>query len=481
MARKYDPEALAKALGQYPELEQAIGQLPQLSAISKEDMSWNVSRLAHFHGERSVWHVHRAAGFGSSDMGAIMRTFNPKYKNTTGFGCGYKILEQKLFKRLPDFSNEHMERGTKLESLAAAVFKTKFNAVTDEAAMQRVAQAKPPETLEWLRANPDDIVLIGGKRYLVDYKVPNTVTDEVEFDYEAQLHHLTAVAQAAGVKIDGMLLGKLDLAPEFAQSLVARYEEMPQDMKQKLVQSVVDMDMPGHRMLAVPVAYNQELMSDMLVTGGQVWGECVMMGKVPYPTQQAQELFDPQTIQYVESNLIKYASAKRIVADLDMIADGIGRDLSEFCKLKNINPDKVDWAVKVASLRQKKLDSKTMIATAQQYGAGEADISTEKYSEQLLLAEIQRLGGDPDAQGLKEPVLDAKKAEYFLAEIGVDTLSDEVALRVSHSKKNKEFIDGLTGELNEVIFDAVNTIATPDELPNKPTKKAASKGGPTMG
>lgn len=480
MARKYDPDALAASFARVPGLAEAASRLPQLSVISQEALSWHITGLERFHGEQAVWHLERAAGFGSSDIGAILRTFNSRYSHEVGFNDGYKVIEQKQCKRLPDYQNEHMERGTVLEDLAARVFKAKTGVVTDQAALDLLAQTKPMPSHPWLKGNPDDIVMAGSMRILADYKVPNSIeylenpSDGVEFDYKCQVHHLSASAKAAGIPIHNMMVVKLDLAPEVARSLVDRYPSMEEQQKQQLVDSIVKLDIPGFGLQICPVPHDQQLMNDILNTGNAIWDQYVLTGQVPNAKEKATHVLTDEELDALIQRQHAYGMAKSMVSDLNKLADAAGKEISEILKLKQINPETIDWPSNLVSIRQKKLDSKTLVQMAQQYGASDDDISTEKYSEKLLLDEIERLGGDTDSPALKEMVTDPAKAEYFLAEIGVETMSDEVALRVSSAKKNKAYLEELTRGAHETFQASLS------ELPVTQQEKKSPKG-PSMG
>lgn len=484
MARQVDPDKLAAAFARVPGLADAASNLPQLSVIPKETLSWHITGLERFHSEEAVWHLERAAGFGSSDIGAILRTFNASYAHEVGFNDGYKVLEQKLCLRLPDYQNIHMERGTVLEDLAARVFKAKTGAVTDQAALDHLSAARPAPAHPWLRGNPDDIILSGSTRVLVDYKVPNTIiphedpTEGVEFDYRCQVHHLSAAARAAGIPIQGMMIAKLDLAPQVAQSLVARYPDMDEQDRDSLAQSIVSLDMPGFGMRLCPVPHDEQLMTDILNTGNAIWSQYVMTGQIPNPKQDATHVLTEDELNTLIKHQHAYGMAKSMVSDLNRLANEAGKEISELLKIKQINPETIDWPSNLVSIRQKKLDNKTLVQLAQEYGASDESISTEKYSEELLLAEIERLGGDRDSANLKEMVVDPAKAEYFLAEIGVETMSDEVALRVSSAKKNKELLGKLT---SEALAAFESSLSITPEVPAPAPKTSKATRGPSMG
>jgi len=201
------------------EMREILASLPQAAMIEQADAERWMASIMRYHAKRAVWHAKRLHGIGGSEMGAVIRGMNNL--NEAGFSTFNRIVEQKLMKRLPEFETVHMKRGTVLEDLARRAFLYRYMAQQDLSALQAVAGSKGRPGYEWLVGNPDDFVLINGKRFLTDYKVPSSFDEEIAFDYRVQLHHYGLQAQMAQVKIDGMILAKLDIAAELAASLVS--------------------------------------------------------------------------------------------------------------------------------------------------------------------------------------------------------------------------------------------------------------------
>lgn len=150
-------------------------------------------------------------------MGALVSFY--RGESSSGFNTIKEVVEGKLMQRLPSFETFHMRRGNALEDLARKVFLKKSFGSVDLAAMNALSIANKLPGYEFMVGNPDDIVIINGKRFVVDYKVPNTFSDTIEFDYEVQLHHYATLAKIAGVRIDGLILAKLDIPPQLAEHL----------------------------------------------------------------------------------------------------------------------------------------------------------------------------------------------------------------------------------------------------------------------
>lgn len=475
--KTYDEQALVRILAEHPGVAEALSSLPQAGVITKENFSYHLTGLERFHLDRLQWHVNRAGGLGSSDMGAILRGFHPDYSGETGFGDAFKVIEHKLFMRLPDFETEHTKRGVTLEDLARAVLHQRFSAQTDTAALDAVRNGKSPESMPWLRGEPDDIVIIGGKRWLLDYKVPNVATNEIEFDYKVQMHHLKLLTDHHGVQIEGMLLVKLDLAPEVAQTLVRDFPTMDQQARQQLVHSLATLNLPGHGVRVLPVTLDTKLMNDIALTGQQVWNDYVMTGNVPKPKIDAIQVLSQQDVDKITHLANVYAMAKYTANDLDKKATEARIEMAKILKAGNVNAEMIEWPTDVISIKQKKL-GKELIEEARLYGAQDSQIGKEKYSEQALLDEIRRLGGDPESPALKEIVPDAATAAQFLENMGVSTVdTDDVAVRLLTNKRAKTFLDAST----KGVIDAFEQVAGGMDSAVEPQAVAESAASPAPG
>lgn len=491
-------------LAKNPPLAEELGRLPHKDLLKVDDIARHVVSLDRFHGERAAWHMRRAAGFGSSDIGSILRTFNPTYANETGFGDGFKVIAQKLLQRLPDFENEHMRRGTLLEDLVRRTYRARYGLQTDEAALKTFAQTPPSREAPWLRGQPDDIVMIGNKRFLIDYKVPNQPSNEVEFDYKAQLHHLLAHCENAGIQIDGVMLVKLNLPPVEAQQLVNNSHMSPELLQMKaemLAQqdsnnikhnmALAEQFHPGDRaaqaewlksqpvglLQLVKVERDEQLMRDMLATGTQVWNQTVMQGVMPKPKLNAFAEMSEETLASFNNPLMAYAKHKQMESFHKRRAAEAKDDFVGRVQAAAIDAEAYDWPRKLVSVRSKQLGKEEAVALAVEHGALPDEISKPVPSVDAMKAKIAELGGDPEAPELAELTPDGALAADWLKEHGISTAdpTGDLVLRVSASKANKQFLEEQTAGAISAAEHELND-ATQDEA--KPTVRTSH--GPSM-
>jgi hypothetical protein len=174
---------------------------------------------------RILWHIRRLSGLGGSDIGTI--TQETQGIKGSIFTTSRKIIASKLMLRVPERSSVAMMVGTALEPQIREAFHQemeKYDCHTDQKAYDALQELFRPENAAkrkhpWLIGNPDDIVLLKGRRYVVDYKVTmqqehspeamaEAATLEVFSDYPYQLNHYTAAVRETGHAVDGMLLAK---------------------------------------------------------------------------------------------------------------------------------------------------------------------------------------------------------------------------------------------------------------------------------
>jgi len=425
------------------ELARVFSSLPQRDVVAQDDAARWLENILKWHKNRAAWHANRLRGIGGSEMGAVVRGMLGL--NETGFLTYEQVAEHKLLKRLPEFETWHMKRGTVLERLAQLSFAYRFGATSDTDAVAQIEQGTSVEGLEWLVGNPDDVVFMSGGRYLVDYKVPNVVDDSVAFDYEVQLNHYRLNAELKGVKFDGMLLVKLDLAPELAKSLVDNIEDMSEDELHDFAQTIAKVDMAGMRVLPVMVAPNPTLRQQILECGSQFWNDYVLQGVVP---SQRKELLPVSEVaaEQIAKYQKQYAIAKAGINQLNLIAMEAENAIAEL--LEGVDFKDAKFPETVVAVREKPLDQKRLVDEALLRGASEEELASDKkkYSVDALLDEIKRLGGDVENDNLYERSLDAKKAEAFLKERNVpldEFRPSGVSLRVSTRKADKEAMEAL--------------------------------------
>lgn len=430
-----------------------LDSLPQSAILKASDIERWQAWMKRNEPDRLQWHVARLRGFGGSDSGAVVRGLTER--SGSGFSSLDKVIEQKLLRRMPLKADENMRRGTVLEELARLATQYRYGAAIDAGASSAMRQATPRKGYEWLVGNEDDFLLIGGRRFVADYKVPSSYSDHVDFDYECQLHHYNLKARMAGIKTDGLLLVKLDLAAELGNSLANKFPSMSEAEKHNLAKLIATTDVPGMRVVALGVEHSRALDVDILDACSYAWTEYVLKGVVPAADpRRLHHLNEAQTVELANLQQ-QYALAKSGISYLDSIVKQAETGLKEI--LAGVDVTKEKLAINLINIKPKNHDKALLISEAKALGALPEDLQPDKpsYSVQALVDEIKRLNGDVEAQHLFEQKEDAAKAKSYLESLGtvdMDSLRGE-GLSISLSRKEKDMKQyaGMSEEAGTVI------------------------------
>ena len=418
-------------------MQSFVENLPQFSVIKPDDaLRWAYS-VDRYHGKRAAWHAKRLGGIGGSEMGAIVSHY--RGRRHEGFQSIAHVVEGKLMKRIPAFESFHMRRGNELEPLALQAYLFKTGATVDHAAMAAIQTAKKPPGYEFMMGNPDLVAIVDGRRVVVDLKVPSAFSDEIEFDYEVQLHHYATLANLAGYRIHGLVLAKLDLPADMAEHLTKNIAKMDSSRVTELARSLVTMDVPGCRIVPLQVEFKRSLQAELLAAGKRCWNEFVLQGVVPNagPTEKL-ELDDSKEAdlkRYQQQYLMAKAGVKHLTVaakEAQVAIDALLCDRSIQGK---------EMPISAVTVKPPALDNAKVVAEALARGATskEIGVDTPSYSLSALLEEIQRLGGKINQPHLYEDSFDPKKAESFLRASKVDLEAfRKPGLTVELSKKGAD-------------------------------------------
>lgn len=419
--KKGGPAALFQASSckvSYYYMRQILEALPQLPVINQADANRWVEGITRYHAPRAAWHAKRLHGIGGSEMGALVSFY--RGESSTGFSDAKEIVEGKLMKRLPQFETFHMRRGNALEDLARQAYLKSSSGVVDHQATAALRAAKSIPGYEFMVGNPDEIVLVNGKRYVVDYKVPNTFSDAVEFDYEVQLHHYATLAKLAGVRIDGLVLAKLDIPPQMSEYLTKNINGFEPHQVAQLVDSIVNVNLPGCRIVPITVDLQRPLQAELLAAGRDCWNDYVLKGEIPQLRSKQELDLEGKVKLDLARYQQQYLMAKSGISYLESVVKGSQAGMTKI--LEGVNYDGKQFPLDAVRVSPNKLDSDRVVSEALLRGASEGDLrsSTRSYTVATLLKEIQTLGGDIDAEHLYDLPMDDKKAQAYLKDIGVD-------------------------------------------------------------
>lgn len=239
----------------------ALRALPQAPHLNAKSVARWLEDVAAREPERLEWHVRRLRGFGGSEIGVFIGEANGV---NNFFKSSEDIIREKLMMMSPSQPTPDTLRGVHMESLIAQEFLSSYGATRDHEGLEVLAKAEPDARHPWLIGNPDDLVLIGGGRYLVDYKCPNS-NNIAKFrllgaplDYVCQLHHYRLIAARNGIQIDGLILAPFNT--------------------------------DKWRVEAQHVDYLPELDTEIIRVGDHFWNEYVLRGIVPEIEREETEI-----------------------------------------------------------------------------------------------------------------------------------------------------------------------------------------------
>lgn len=427
--------------------------LPQAKYINEKNIEKWLDAVTRIDPDRLDWHVRRLSGIGGSEIGVLLGEYLDNYHP---FSSAKKICGAKLLEFMPEEPNGDMLRGTEMEDTTQAMFRKQMATLYPtyrprDDLLDQMRKHRDSE-FSWLIGTPDDIVEIDNKVIIVDYKVPNM--DQIyEYDlegapfyYVAQLHHYRTIAERAGIKVEGLMLGALN------------YKEW--------------------RVNVYPVEYSKEMAETCLQVGRFHWEEYVLKGIVPdsrsykeYKTKEMPEEIKRLTKKYAIYNAMASHAGnmkKKIndMIDSYQVSDLVGPD-EDVIKIDNVN-----LAVKRVWNKEAILDyikSKgseidvSIINNPNYWLKGEID--EEKIIEYIVKTLGAKDSTDPKLDFLRKPdephmgrILDIMRTIFIKnpEKLNEFILSEEHSFRMNMSKSGD--VAELTDFLNKEAASAQNKL-----------------------
>ncbi len=272
--------------------------LPQYPHMAQHDIR---AFLENFENNpRCYWHIQRLGGIGGSEIGVVVYDVRGE-KDPFGETVN-NIAKQKLLQVQPKKQTYAMARGVWFERVVRHVFREQYGAKTDFEAKKILSTTKDTPR-PWMRYSPDDVVIIDGKRLLVDYKTPTEAAlhNEISLRYRAQLHLGYIIGAYNDLKLDGMML-----------------VQAPQNGNEEIVLTQVEFD--------------NELAKDIIMGGDKLWNDVVSGIVPPAPPMSPQvELTDSEAeeITKFSTEMVKYkVITDQLNARIDTLRGEIERVLA---------------------------------------------------------------------------------------------------------------------------------------------------------
>lgn len=409
-----------------------------------------------------LWHVRRASGIGGSEMGTIVKHFRGDRGN---FTSARNLAMEKLLIMAPMPSTDEMSRGIRAEPWLQKMYHEMHEVRSDEESLKKLRGFRW-DRMPHIVGTPDDIVTpVDGprRRRITDYKAPSADVNAeydrkgISFDYVAQVHHYSIVAQASGVAFHEM-----DVAAFDPRSFTVR---------------------------SFPIERDTDLIKEILVCSKALWEEHVMEGVLP-------EDIAPDELDIQDRALIDLGMEAAI---MKVLAEDISKRQKEI--LEQISAMGSEWHdLAVGKLdmgyavfdRSRKWKEDELRRLSEAVSVDPDDFLKDdakmdaKAAEQMLsdLISIMQKGEDPGpklAEILQVGVprttsLDVDRLVAHLEEIGVNlTEAMDLQERFTLTRKTKgpeadqlrqvrADVSGLVDELEEVIADQAKAILAGDAL-----------------
>lgn len=222
----------------------ALLKLPQSHHFKTEHIKRYLNAVKN--DPRALWHVRRLAGIGGSEIGALVSALRDE---DDPFGTTpNSIVCEKLLIFPPKKTMLAMRKGIVSETCIRQFFLEDYEASRDKKTIDMMESSDVKTPFAWMRYSPDDVVFLGGRRYLVDYKRPEIASlhENIYMRYICQLHQGKMILDYNGVQIDGMLLVQF---PEKGDDLVVS-----------------------------EISYDDSIVADIVKAGELAWGN-VLEGK----------------------------------------------------------------------------------------------------------------------------------------------------------------------------------------------------------
>lgn len=414
----------------------------------------------------ALFHARRCMAFGASEIGALERhasRLNP-LAGDSFFNTAADVVATKMLVKFPFPGNVFTNRGHNLEPAIRHAFHKRFGTSSDVEALKSIQIANNTDTkLPWLKISPDDVVEIGGKRYIPDYKMPSDSSGEMADNYGWQLHaYKMAAFEKAGVHIDGILLvqGVLpaDVGLTFSDWIAQAADQKDRVSRLARVSGMMLSGVPGFDLKTEEVAYSPEKGERIKELCAHYWNDYILKGVIPDcgPTEPVEmDRVDLDILARLQDELALILVAKGAVVDEETRLKADLKDVLARAKgpvngnsalpqslVKPTFTKNVDWPGLVVELDRNGVD------------VSDVNVAGTSFNVQALVAELEARGVDVSDPRFIETKLDIKKVASLTEEHGIDAspfVAYEPRFGLGRDKASKVRVTELTNEFTSQL------------------------------
>lgn len=390
---------------------------------------------------RLVWHARRLSGFGGSEMGSLVASYLSDHgsdyiKPGFSFKSANEIVQSKLMMTMPGAIESNALRGLffeeKIRELYIEQLRRKGHVVhRDVEGMNAINLFNDPDRV-WRKANIDDLLIVDGKRRLVDYKFPapdiadNYKNYGISSDYQCQGHHYADIAFDLDIQID-----EACLAPYHMQ-----------------LHEVYD--------LAYPI--RQDIRAVCKDAGDFYWNEYLLKGKAPPFPRSWEVLFDPKALTTQQKSLSReFAIYKSMAKKIDDHVKAANKNLIEtFESFQWKNNTKVEMGpVDCFVKKDKEFNEKNILDYFKRFGLND---------KPFIKSTAIRYDLPAMYEALEQIDLPTEAKQLMLSTCAKDEITIAPALTRAKKSKGCEILDGI----HEASENALSEVA--GQLDEKLTK-----------
>lgn len=463
--------------------ERARALLSTLPHVKQDLIDPFLAYLAR-RGMDPTFHSGRCMAFGASEVGALVRHADRNNPLAGGkfFGTAEDVVGSKTLDRFPFPGNTYTRRGQLLEPAIRYATRTLYSANPLRDGMKAILAANSTDTkLPWLRISPDDLLEIGGKVYIPDYKMPSEADTGIEDDYGWQLHtYKMAAMEKAGVHVDGILLvrGVLPVTTglecaDWLQEGRALGQQQYIDRLAK-VASMFRSDLPGFGLKVEEISYDPSKGERIKEICAHYWNEYVLKGVIPSsePTEPlALGDFEQEKLKHLQDKLSVVLAAKgsleaqekQLKSELDDILGSVGSTITDNSIFPQslVKPTMVrdiDWEGVKAELERRGIETSGAVTKG------------KSYNTDALVKELESLEVDVTDPRFSQTTIDTKALTKLVDENDLDVsrfVGYKPRFGLGRDKNTKQAVSSLSEEFESSFSSWAESALGEEQAPKQ--------------